>query len=133
MPVPSIPTLIKQCCRYEPRDTCSGVPKRTRGIYALYKQTGRNKHEVVYIGVAGIGKKGRSGIRGRLTKHNRRKKGWTHYSLFEVHNNVSREQIRQVEALLLGIFQHDPRIKLLNMQRGSKMLGRLGRAKVWRD
>lgn len=71
-----------------------------------------------YIGIAGIGKDGGGGIRGRLKSHQQKKKGWTHYSVFEVHDNVTREEIREFEALLLGIFRHDPRIGLSNKQTG---------------
>jgi hypothetical protein len=73
---------------------------------------------VSYIGIAGIGKDGGGGIRGRLKSHQQKKKGWTHYSVFEVHDNVTREEIREFEALLLGIFRHDPRIGLSNKQTG---------------
>ena len=51
------------------------------------------RHEVSYIGVGGVGKKGR-GIRSRLKSHNRKKRGWTHYSFFEVHDNVTADEIR---------------------------------------
>ncbi len=86
----------------------------------------------MYIGIAGTGKKGRSGIGGRLKSHNRYKKNWTHYSFFEVHDIVFTEEIRELEILLLGIFCHDPRIKLLNMQIGSKKLSRLQSATSWK-
>ena len=35
---------------------------------------------------------------------------------------VLRMKIRELEILLLDIFRHDPRIKLMNMQTGSKQL-----------
>jgi hypothetical protein len=38
--------------------------------------------------------------------------GWTHYSIFEVHDNVTGDEIRELEGLLLRIFRHDPRIEL---------------------
>lgn len=88
-------------------------------------EKGSEAYEVVYIGIAGIGKKGRSGIRGRLKSHNRNKKNWSHYSFFEVHDNVFTEEIRELELLLLGIFRDDSRIKLLNLQTGSKKLSQL--------
>ena len=133
MPAQSPLRLIKRWRRYQARGEWTGVPNRTRGIYVLYRNKGTKKHEVVYIGVAGLGKSGRGGIKGRLRSHNRKKKGWTHYSFFEVHDNVFTEEIRELEALLLGIFRHDPRIKLLNMQTGSKKLYKLQRASVWKS
>src|SRR5690606_32954607 len=106
--------LIKRWRRYQPRGDWSSVPNRTRGVYILYRSKGDKKYEVVYIGVAGVSATGRGGIKRRLRSHDRKKKGWTHYSFFEVHDNVFTDDIRELEALLLGIFRHDPRIKLLN-------------------
>ncbi|MFN0041140.1 MAG: hypothetical protein ACKVP2_16615 [Burkholderiales bacterium] len=132
MPGQSPLRLIKRWRRYQKRGDWTGVPNGTRGIYVLYQSKGTKKHEVVYIGVAGLSKTGRGGIKGRLRSHNRNKKGWTHYSFFEVHDNIFTEEIRELEALLLGIFRHDPRIKLLNMQTGSKKLYKLQGAGVWK-
>ena len=132
MPEQSSLRLIKRWKRYQPRRDLKGVPPGTRGIYVLYRSKGTEIYKVVYIGVAGLGKAGRSGIRGRLKSHNRNKEDWTHYSFFEVHDNIFTEEIRELEALLLGIFRHDPRIKLLNMQTGSKKLSKLQRADTWR-
>lgn len=87
--------------------------------------------EAVYIGAAGIGQNGGS-ILSRLKIHNRsKKKRWTHYSMFEVHDNITREEIRELEAILLEIFRHDPRIELANKQRGSKKLKKLRKRSQW--
>ena len=56
-----------------------------------------DRYEVCYIGVAGLGVTGGGGIRSRLKSHNAKKPDWTHYSLFEVHDNVTREEIRELE------------------------------------
>jgi len=135
MPEQSPLRLIKRWRRYQPRGQWKGVPPQTRGVYILYDNRGKGTetYEVVYIGIGGTGKRGRSGIRGRLKSHNRNKKDWSHYSFFEVHDNVFTEEIRELEALLLGIFRHDPRIKLLNMQTGSKKLFQLQRASSWKE
>lgn len=126
MPEQSPLRLIKLWKRHQVRKQWKGVPPKTRGLYVLYQnRKGTEAYEVVYIGIAGIGNKGRSGIRGRLKSHDRNKKNWTHYSFFEVHDNVFTEEIRELEILLLGIFCDDPRIKLLNMQTGSKKLSQL--------
>lgn len=133
MPEQSPLRLIKRWRRYQLRGQWKGVPPLTRGVYILYQSKGTKTYEVVYIGIGGTGKKGRSGIRGRLKSHNHNKKNWTHYSFFEVHDNVFTEEIRELEALLLGIFRHDPRIKLLNMQTGSKKLSQLQSATSWKE
>src|SRR5262249_10378924 len=62
------------------------------------------------------------GTAGRLRSHNKHKRNWAHFSVFEVHDNVTREEIRELESLLLGIFRDDHRIRLLNMQLGSAAL-----------
>jgi len=47
---------------------------------------------------------------GRVRTHDRRIKDWSHFSYFEVHDNVTKEEILELEALLLGIFSDDGRI-----------------------
>jgi hypothetical protein len=97
----------------------------------LYRQKPPEQVEVAYIGVAGIGNLTRGGIRSRLRSHVKRKPGWTHFSFFEVHDNVTGDEIRELEALLLSIFRHDRRIQLSNKQAGSKKLYQLRNAKQW--
>ena len=94
----------------------------TRGLYVLYSKHGPSKFKVYYIGVAGLGRSGGGGIRARLKSHHQRKPDWTHFSVFEVHDNISREEIRELESLLLGIFRDDSRIQLDNQQVGSRRL-----------
>jgi hypothetical protein len=124
--------LVKRWRRYRPRADWSAVPRYTRGFYVLYKRSRGERYEVTYIGVAGLGQKSR-GIRSRLRTHNRRKPGWTHFSLFEVHDNITAEEIRELEALLLQIFRHDPRVGLSNVQTGSRKFSALRRDKAWKD
>jgi hypothetical protein len=99
----------------------------------LYRQTGDAEFEVKYIGVAGVSKEPTSGIGGRLRNHHKNRKDWTHYSFFEVHDNVAREDILELESLLLAIFRHDPRIDLENKQKGSAHLSKLRSDAMWRD
>src|SRR5271168_1421288 len=108
--------LIKRCRIYVPRGQWT-IPPVTRGIYVLYQKKSRRgkkeTYEVFYIGVAGVSKNATSGIGGRIKDHDKTKKeGWTHYSFFEVHDNVSGEDILELEGLFLRIFRHDPRVKL---------------------
>jgi len=132
MPKQSLLRLIKRWKRYEPRKDRTPVPRNTRGVYVLYwKKRATTKYEVVYIGVAGIGKTGGGGIQSRLRTHDHRIKHWSHCSYFEVHDNVTSEEIRELEALLLGIFRDDPRIELTNKQKGTKKLSQLREAINW--
>jgi hypothetical protein len=65
---------------------------------------------------------GKSGVTARLKSHARHKNDWSHYSVFEVHDNVTSDEIRELEALLFAIFRNDHRIKLANTQLGSRKL-----------
>ena len=115
------------------------IPHVTRGVYVLYKDKSRGKKkkfEVFYIGVGGVKKDAKAGVGGRIRTHDLRKKsknedGWTHYSFFEVHDNISREEILEIEQLFLRIFRHDERIKLDNVQLGSKIFKRLSTDSAW--
>jgi hypothetical protein len=131
MPRQSLLRTIKRWRRYELRADWRLVPKETRGLYVLYTHKGPDQYNVNYIGVAGLGKTGGGGIRSRLKSHDKRKPSWTHYSLFEVHDNVPRDDIREIESLLLGIFRHDPRIQLSNKQKGSGKLYKLRNHALW--
>ena len=131
MPKQSLHRTIKRWKQYEPRKDRALVPKDTRGVYVLYRQEAGN-YEVVYIGVSGLGSAGGGGIHRRLRRHDKRiKETWTHFSFFEVHDNVTSEEIREIEALLLVIFRHDPRIQLTNKQKDSKKFLLLRRTSQW--
>jgi hypothetical protein len=140
MPAEAPLRLIKSCHLYQERQTCRKrhhIPHVTRGLYVLYKQGHKNKNkknfEVTYIGVGGVqSKQSKTGVGGRIRTHDQRArekkiKDWTHYSYFEVHDNVSREEIRQLESLLLTIFKHDERISLDNIQHGGSALRMLSK------
>lgn len=126
--------LIKRCRLYVPRDERK-IPHITRGIYVLYcKKPRRGKEkvfEVFYIGVGGVSKKAKSGIGARIKSHRKTKEEWTHYSFFEVHDNVSREEILELEGLFLRIFRHDHRVKLDNVLLGSPIFWRLSKETAW--
>ena len=122
---------IKRWKRYLKRGDWAAVPKQTRGFYVLYRKGRGVRYDVVYIGVAGLGEKVKRGIVGRLKTHHKRIKDWSHFSFFEVHDNVTREDIRELESLLLSIFRHDPRIKLENIQKSSRTLYKLRQRKTW--
>jgi hypothetical protein len=129
--------LIKRCRLHLKRGDWK-IPPVTRGIYVLYREglgRGKNKtYEVFYIGVGGISKNAHTGIGGRVKHHHKsesKRDLWTHYSLFEVHDNVSREEILELESLFLWIFGSDPRIKLANVQLGLKTLKHLSKDSAW--
>jgi hypothetical protein len=91
-----------------------------RGLYVLYKKRNGSKivFDPVYLGVGGVKKEW--GIGARLQWHARKRQGWTHFSIFEAHDNVSGADILEMESFLLQIFGRDSRPRLQNRQVGSK-------------
>lgn len=129
MPQQSLLRLVKRWQRYRPKEDLREVPRGTRGFYVLYNKEGDGHYEVRYIGVSGLGNRGR--IDRRLRSHRRKRRDWTHFSLFEVHDNITAAEIRELEALLLQIFRHDKRVGLENVQKGSRAFAALRQKKVW--
>ena len=90
-----------------------------------------------YIGVAGVSTNAlsRSSFGARISRHakSESKRGkWTHYSFFEVHDKLSREELLELEGLFLRIFLPDDRIGLDNSTFGSKTLKRLSKDSAWK-
>ena len=133
MPISEL-RLIKNAIEFQPIANIDRVPVRTRGIYVLYQIDPDNKKvfNVVYIGMA-RGKK--AGIRGRLTKHSKQKRDlWTHFSAFEVWDNITEDEIQELEGLFRHLFRRDAVANRLNKQKGYKKLGRVRQttAKLWK-
>jgi hypothetical protein len=125
--------IIKRCRLYQKRGDWKPVPRLTRGIYVLYQERKKGVFDVVYIGVGGTAKVARRAITARLDHHHRTKDDWTHYSFFEVHDNISGDEIRELESLLLEIFFRKSRSALVNIQSGTKALRKLASKDAWRD
>ena len=133
----SLLRLIKRCAEYLPLEEVRHVPGGLRGVYVLYRQT-RNRrsridhHDVVYVGLGGTGQRG--GIRSRLRSHRRTKRGlWTHFSVFEVWENIRDDEIRELEGLFRHIYKRDSQASPLNVARGFKPLRKLrnNRIEAW--
>ncbi len=108
--------LIKRCAERIPMEKSDQLPRGLRGIYVLYKESNQNRFDVVYVGMARAGQRG--GIRGRLHRHGEKKKGlWTHFSVFEVWDNIRSNEIEELEGLFRHIYQKDSRANELNKQR----------------
>lgn len=111
---------IKRCAEFRPKEEWRLVPRKTRGIYALLERLSKNRYNVVYVGKA-VGTK--RGIRGRLKKHlDDKGKMWSHFSIYEVYENIDEEQVDELEGLFRHIYRKDPRANPLNLQRGFKKL-----------
>ena len=109
--------FIKRIAEFQKKKQRENVPDNTRGIYVLLKElpNAEEQYEVVYIGISGRSNK--AGIYARLDDHDKNKKGWTHFSLFEVHDNITNVELKELEALILSIYRGDFRVNKLNKQR----------------
>jgi membrane-associated HD superfamily phosphohydrolase len=118
--------LIKRCAEFLPRREIKNIPPYRRGIYALLRHRPKkaDMFDVVYIGIA-AGTKTAS-IRGRLRTHERRKGDlWTHFSIYEVWDNIREEEIRELEGIFRHIYRLDSRANRLNKQRSFKKLKKI--------
>lgn len=111
--------FIKRFVEFQDKDLIRHVPRNTRGIYVLLKQDAKQRSfDVVYIGMArGM----KAGIGSRLLRHKQKKnKYWTHFSIFEVHDNIRKEDIEELEGLFRQIYSKDSAANKLNKQRRFK-------------
>lgn len=126
MPVSEL-RLIKRCAEFCEQEYIKNIPPRTRGIYVLFKyRPSGGKYDVVYVGMA-AGTKTAS-IRGRLRVHKRKKgKLWTHFSAFEVWDNIREDEIKELEGLFRHIYRKDTKANSLNQQKAFKKLTKVSR------
>lgn len=114
--------LIRRCAEYVSKDRLRSLPRGLRGIYVLFKHrrhSAKDHYDVLYVGMARAGRRG--GIRGRLTSHSRKKGDlWTHFSAFEVWDNIRDEEVAELEGLFRHIYRRDTKANSLNIQRGFK-------------
>jgi hypothetical protein len=112
--------LIKRYAEFVPNEKTCTVPRGRRGIYVLYKKhskNGKEKFDVVYVGMT------TSGMCGRLESHLRKKADlWTHFSVFEVWDNIRNEEVVELEGLFRHVYRKDNRANSLNVQRSFKKL-----------
>ena len=136
MPISEL-KLIKRCVEFCEIDEIRDIPKNTRGIYVLFKQRKkiakrpkklRVKYDVVYIGMA---RGSKSGAHSRLLAHRKSKEGeWTHFSIFEVWDNITEAEVAELEGLFRHIYRKDTKANRLNEQRGFKKLKTVGKKKL---
>ncbi len=120
--------LIKNCAEYLLQSEVYRIPKLTRGIYVLYKYRPKTKmYDVVYVGMAGGEVK--SGIAGRLRSHVRKKKKkWTHFSAYEVWENIRESEVRELEGILRHLYRFDSRANTLAVHKKFIKLVRVKKA-----
>lgn len=81
--------------------------------------------DVVYVGMA----RGEdSGMKGRLMTHRRNKEDlWTHFSVFHVWDNISTQEVEELEGLFRHIYRYDAQANQLNAQKQHKQLSAIRR------
>jgi hypothetical protein len=120
--------LVRRSAEFIHKDKASSLPRKLRGIYVLYKHrrnSSSDKYDVLYVGMAATGLRG--GMRGRLLSHakSKRKDLWTHFSAFEVWDNIRDDEVAELEGLFRHIYRKDSKANSLNIQRGFKKAGRV--------
>jgi hypothetical protein len=106
--------FIKQVAEFVEKKYWDNVPNNTRGIYALLNSVKHDKFDVVYVGMAA----GRtSGMYARFQKHLKSKRlRWTHFTVFEVHDNITPGEIAEIEGLFRHMYRKDSRTNKYNRQ-----------------
>lgn len=122
--MPLAPThWIKRLAEFRPKAEADLVPGGTRGIYVLFRhRRATGCYDVVYVGLS------RSGVRSRLRGHRRSRskaKVWTHFTVFEVWDNVQDAEISELEGLFRQIYRHDTKANRLNVQKTHRPLKRV--------
>ena len=127
--------FIKRCAEFVPKEEKINIPTNVRGIYILYNKVNENSYNAVYVGMA---RGNKTGIHGRLNSHARSKtksSSWSHFSIFEVHDNISGEEIEELEGLLRHIYRFDLQANPFNQQRRYRKLieVRINKLKAWKE
>jgi hypothetical protein len=115
--------LIKRCEKYLPVDKINFLPKGLRGVYVLYKYSEKTySYNVVYVGVS-CSRSDESHIRRKLKVHRRKKEClWSHFSIFEVWENIRDDEIRELKGLFREIYMKDSSANKIHKQEGTKRL-----------
>lgn len=109
-------------------ENIAALPDKVRGIYVLYVQEyvqDKKYMNAVYVGITrGLA----IGVKSRLRSHLKTKKdGWTHFSFFEVWDNIPKEQVEELEGLFLNIFGKDRNSLGLNVVKANTKLNSITR------
>ena len=105
-------------------ENIAALPDKVRGIYVLYVKDEKYMN-AVYVGIT----RGKAiGVKSRLRSHLTKKKGgWTHFSFFEVWDNIPKEQVEELEGLFLNIFGKDRNSLGLNVVKANTKLNSITR------
>ncbi len=114
--------LVRRIQEFVPKCDLENIPHELRGIYVLYKYRRKAEaYDVVYVGMSWSGNK--RGIQGRLRRHRKTKDDlWSHFSIFEVWDNIRDDEIAELEGLFRQIYRCDQKANRLNQQKSFKKL-----------
>jgi hypothetical protein len=115
--------FIRRSGEYLNRQEIPHLKKGLRGIYVLYDKCGTDRYDVRYVGMSAGN---RLAIKGRLRSHEKSKrkgKKWSHFSVFQVWDNVTDQEIAELEGFARHIYRKDKIASGLNIRRGYKKLG----------
>ena len=102
--------FVKRCAQWIPKKELKDIPPATRGIYALLQKHGRDKYDVVYVGITS-----RSSVGRRLARHkNDHEKVWSHFSIFEVRDSFTEDKLKELEGLFLEVYRKDSNANRFN-------------------
>lgn len=105
------PRFIKRCAQWLSKNESKHIPPATRGIYALLdRHEGTENYDVVYVGMTARSSMGRRIARHKLSKP----KGWSHFSIFEVWDEITEDEIRELEGLFREVYRKDSQANRLN-------------------
>jgi hypothetical protein len=100
--------FIKRVAEFQLSTESDEIPDNTRGIYVLLRKVARNEFDVVYVGMTG------AGMWSRIKSHRKNKRlKWTHFTVFEVHDNITDSEIKEIEGLIRHIYRKDSRANRL--------------------
>jgi hypothetical protein len=118
--------LFKNSLEYIPMsDITKTVPAGTRGVYVLYDGSDGSHMNVVYVGMS---RGDKFTIGSRLLNHKRNKANlWTHFSLYEVWDNITSAQVEELEGFFRHVFAKDAVANLLAKQRRSGTMDKIQR------
>lgn len=121
---------FKRVREFIPISEIRRLPDKVRGIYVLYKSPTPKSDwpknaQVVYVGLA------RTSIHHRLNVHKKDKPGmWTHASAYEVWDNISNDEIKELEGLFRSIYRKDSTANKLNKVKTFLQLKNLEKIKL---
>lgn len=118
--------FVKRCDEFCPKSDRVNIPRKTRGLYALLKKRPLlNKYDVVYIGMSAKG-----GTKGRILSHEKSKTKrdlWTHFSIYEVWDNITVSEVAELEGLLRHIYRKNARANKIAVQKSFKKITKVKR------